>query len=481
MYSFKIIHKRLIAIVIFFSIIIIQAINIPNVNGQSLDKIKVVLLLGSDSHIPLAVEAYKEIQDKYPLEIKIFSSNCLNDLKIVEELQSDIKKSNVLLLEKIGQDEINSIGTIISKTPKSCYIYGTRSDDFSKQYSNIDYSKDNEIKVYFENDSVENMRSLLLYLGILAGMQVDEDIEVKIKPNKFFYHPDAMKLCFDIDKLSNSVNEALDKASGEVNLGLITNTVHHAVYETVYNNVYNDNVIPLAQEIIKINVVSSELDEKDWENVFYSIIESQDLVNSVTDAVYKSIENKNGPKMSIVIDAAYHAFYETKDKDIKGQDLFNIINDILKSFNQSNDFNDCNDLCEQIKEIIKTKHISLGAFRNLKDYKIWYKVSNHYKKDAPWIGITAYDSVVKNNDMEMYISLLNELENNNANVIFIITDGNVKGLQKDLFMENGKSVVDIYIPTLGFNHICNKRGFNMFMKSITRKYNLSQNNEKVLK
>ncbi|CAH2212463.1 cobaltochelatase subunit CobN [Tepidibacter aestuarii] len=461
MYHLKNIYKRLIATFILLSIMMTYVINIPIANAEDMNKIKIVLVLGSDSYIAPAVDAYKELQEKYPLDVKIFSTTLLNNSNITDELKTDLKNADALLMEMIGSDGISSLGPIISDSPESCHVYATRSSDFSGQYPNIDYSKDEEIKDYFTKGGVENMRKLLLYLGKLGGLQVDESIQPSEMPSRFIYHPDAREISFNAGELGKVFYEYINKETEEIDIGLMTNTAHRAVYESVYEAVYEeDQRILLAQDILKENIISSESDEDSWNELFVSLRDSNDFITSVTDAVYNSVCSDDGPTTPIVIDSSYHAFYERADKNIEAEDLANAIKNTL------NCSKDTSDLFEQVKNCLKTPQTFPGVFENLEAYKAWYKRSNHFKKNAPWIGISTYNSSFKNNDMDMYIELLKELEKNDSNVILTFTDSKRDVLLDEYFIRNNKSIIDAYVAGFGFNYKYGKPevGVELFRK-----------------
>ncbi|QEK12940.1 cobaltochelatase subunit CobN [Crassaminicella thermophila] len=439
--------RRLVAITIFLCMMMTYIVNIPIAQGESIDKIKVVLVLGSDSYIASMVDAYKELQNKYPLDVKIFSTTFLENSDVAEQLKDNLKDTDVLLMEMIGSGGISLLGPIISEAPESCHIYSTRSSDFSGQYPNIDYSKDEEIKAYFTKGGVENMRRLLLYLGDLGGLKVAEPIEPSGMPSCFIYHPDAKELSFNAGELGKVFYEAINEETKEIDLALVTNTAHHAVYEAVYEAVYDDRRIPLAQDILKENIIYSESDEKDWNDIFLSLRDSNDFIASVADAVYNSVYSDEGPTTPIVIDASYHVFYEKGDKNIEFKELSKTITDALKSSK------DTSTLFNQVKNCLETKPAFPGIFENLEAYKAWYKKSGHFKENGSWIGISTYDSAYKNNDIDMYLALLKELEQNNANVMLVFTNSrNRINIIDEYFMRNGKSIIDAYIAGFGFNY-----------------------------
>ncbi|WP_129599044.1 cobaltochelatase subunit CobN [Anaerophilus nitritogenes] len=393
---------------------------------------KVVLILGSDSYIASVAQAYGEIKDEYPLDVKIISTTNVDAEKVKEEL----KDANIALMEMIGSQGIDNLGPVIKEVPSSCHMYITRSSDFSHDYPSLDYSKEEELKEYFVKGGVENMKRLLLFLGNLGGMEVKESIKTVDMPDRFIYHPDAENISFDVDHFYKTIQEAFQ--NDPQNIGLITNDIHHTVQNTVYGSVYDESIY-LLQGLIKESVVNVVY-EKDWKDIVLSFENSDDFLKTVTDLVY---EKDDPQKTAMIIDAAYTSL--KNHSTVTTDDLYDAI------MNQLNGFTDTV-LVEKIRQsIIKDPNMP-GAFENLNAYKAWYKVSNH-KNDGPWIGVSTYNSAFKNDDTDMYIALLKELEQNNANVIFTLTDSKRENLIKDFYIEENKPNIDVYIAGMGFNFI----------------------------
>ncbi|TCO76927.1 cobaltochelatase subunit CobN [Marinisporobacter balticus] len=420
-------YKSFISFMILFTMILGMSTPFACAQGAT----KVVLILGSDSYIASIAQAYGELKDEYPLDLKIISTTNADG----SEVREDLKDANIALLEMIGSQGIDVLGPVIKDVGTSSPMYITRSSDFSSEYPNLDYSKDEELKSYFVNGGVENMKRLLLYLAKIGGMEVNESIKTVTMPDRFIYHPDAEKISLDADNFYRTMQEAFQNDPS--NIGLITNDVHHTVCQTVYGAVYEEN-LNLLQELVKENVVDAVY-EKDWEDLLASFENSDDFLKTVTDAVY---ENGDLSKTARTIDAAYHAL--KSQKSVTADDLYNLIMHQLKGTEDTV-------RVEKIKQSILKEPTMPGAFQNLKAYKAWYKISNHQKENEPWIGISTYNSAFKNDDIEMYKALLKELEENNANVILSFTDSKREELIKEFYIENNQCNIDVYIAGLGFN------------------------------
>lgn len=101
-----------------------------------------------------------------------------------------------------------------------------------------------------------------------------------------------------------------------------------------------------------------------------------------------------------------------------------------------------------------------GTFTTIDDYLAWYREAGKLKEGAPWIGIITFDTAFKNDDMDMYVKLLESLEAKGANVILVFTNSaNKKAAVEQFFMnEDGSSRIDFLVAAMGFNFIYGNSG-----------------------
>ncbi|WP_053954842.1 cobaltochelatase subunit CobN [Inediibacterium massiliense] len=422
-------YQSFMIFMILFTMIL--GMNMSFANAQGTTK---VLIFVSDTNVAPIAQAYGEIKDKYPLDLKIFSKDV-----DIEKVKDELKDTNIVLLEMVGSQGIDNLGPMIKDAPQSCHIYITRSSDFSKDYPSLDYTKDEELKDYFVKGGVKNMKRLLLFLGKLGGMEVNESIKTVTMPERFIYHPDAENISFDVDHFYKTIQEVFQ--NDPQNMGMITNDIHHTVQNTVYGSENAEN-ISLLNGMIKESVVDAVY-EKNWKDMIFSFENSDNFLKTVTNSVY----DKDDPqKTAMIIDAAYRSL--KNQNGVTADDLYDAI------MNQLNGTADAA-LIEKIKQSITTEPSMPGIFEDLKAYKTWYQTSNH-EKDGPWIGVSTYNSYFKNEDIEMHKALLKELEENNANVIFTLTDAKREELINTFYMEEHKPNIDVYIAAMGFNFISGK-------------------------
>ncbi|MDA8210780.1 MAG: cobaltochelatase subunit CobN, partial [Clostridia bacterium] len=107
-----------------------------------------------------------------------------------------------------------------------------------------------------------------------------------------------------------------------------------------------------------------------------------------------------------------------------------------------------------------------GTFTTFADYSQWYQGQGKFKAGAPWVGIMAFNSYFKGNDIGLYEALLRSLEAKGVNVILTFTDGNKKQAVEDFLMDNGQSRIDFFIAAVGFNFIYgdSQAGIDLFKK-----------------
>lgn len=91
-------------------------------------------------------------------------------------------------------------------------------------------------------------------------------------------------------------------------------------------------------------------------------------------------------------------------------------------------------------------------FVERQDYLAWYEAHGKVREDAPWIGILAGDSFFKNDDIDMYTSVLEELENSDVNVILAFAKDR-ESAARSFFMENENSAINLLISATGFNFV----------------------------
>lgn len=96
-----------------------------------------------------------------------------------------------------------------------------------------------------------------------------------------------------------------------------------------------------------------------------------------------------------------------------------------------------------------------GTFSSIDKYLDWYQKAGKMKENAPTIGIIAFDTAFKNEDIEMYTQLQKSLEAKGANTILVFSSsGNKKAAVEQYFMqENGRSRIDLLVAAVGFNFI----------------------------
>lgn len=112
--------------------------------------------------------------------------------------------------------------------------------------------------------------------------------------------------------------------------------------------------------------------------------------------------------------------------------------------------------------------IFTGSFE---EYKNWYKSKGFYKKNKPWISLLGLSSYYTQGSYDPEIKLLESLEKKGVNVILTFANG-AKGresLINDIFIKDGKSVIDVLITRSGFNLV-----------GKTPKLSVDENNLKVL-
>ncbi|WP_324822938.1 cobaltochelatase subunit CobN [Sinanaerobacter sp. ZZT-01] len=178
---------------------------------ESGDTVKVTMILGSAStYVPQLSSAYELIKETgYSLDVKLYSTKAVRDYPDV--MKERLAETDVLMLEMIGQETMDTLLKMIQSDLKGkCFITNTT---VVYGENEIDYTKSDEIKKYFTNTGVENMRRLLLLLGTWSEtpLQVSEAIEPIASPLPtdigFIYHPQAKKLPFNTDRLSEKISE----------------------------------------------------------------------------------------------------------------------------------------------------------------------------------------------------------------------------------------------------------------------------------
>jgi len=110
--------------------------------------------------------------------------------------------------------------------------------------------------------------------------------------------------------------------------------------------------------------------------------------------------------------------------------------------------------------IYKGPKLSPGTFTSIDNYLNWYGATGRIKEGAPWIGIINFDNAFKNDDMDMYVKLLESLETKGANVILVFTNStNKKAAVEQFFMKaDGSSRIDSLVAAMGFNFIYGSSG-----------------------
>lgn len=101
-----------------------------------------------------------------------------------------------------------------------------------------------------------------------------------------------------------------------------------------------------------------------------------------------------------------------------------------------------------------------GTFTSIDDYLAWYGGTGRLKEGGPWIGIITFDTGFKNDDMDMYVKLLESLEAKGANVILVFTNSANKkaAVEQFLMKEDGSSRIDFLVAAMGFNFIYGNSG-----------------------
>lgn len=96
----------------------------------------------------------------------------------------------------------------------------------------------------------------------------------------------------------------------------------------------------------------------------------------------------------------------------------------------------------------------IPLFLTWNEYLKWYKSKGLYK-NAPWVGIVAYDSSIKGGNSQIQVELLKSLESKGLNVILIFatTTGRLN-LAKMFFKDkNNKTRIDALVTSLGFTYV----------------------------
>jgi len=100
---------------------------------------------------------------------------------------------------------------------------------------------------------------------------------------------------------------------------------------------------------------------------------------------------------------------------------------------------------------------TVTVFTSREDYFNWYASSGHYKTSGPWIGIIFHAWYYTGNDLDVYNTLIRELERRGANVIALASEGSGSRENATLkfFTENGNVAVDCIIAHLHASYASN--------------------------
>jgi len=96
----------------------------------------------------------------------------------------------------------------------------------------------------------------------------------------------------------------------------------------------------------------------------------------------------------------------------------------------------------------------VNMFKTWDEYINWYQNHATYTKNAPWVGIVAYDSSFKGDNHEMHVAILRSLESKGLNVL--LTFANAQGRINiiDMYFKNRNTTrIDALITCVGFNYV----------------------------
>ncbi|MFZ5639979.1 MAG: cobaltochelatase subunit CobN, partial [Bacillota bacterium] len=208
-------------------------------------------------------------------------------------------------------------------------------------------------------------------------------------------------------------------------------TVYETVYDVLYSAVFN--TIYYKNYAIVYNAVYYTGDETVSTTVYENVYDSGAEAQNSTEV--QPVETVSETVSETVYLTAYDTVYGTVYESV-----------------YDNVYNNAGDQPAAEKSGPK---LFPGTFTSTGDYLDWYRETGRLKEGGPWIGIIAFDSFFKNDDMDMYVKLLESLEAKGANVILVFTNtANKKNAVEQFFMKaDGSSRIDFLVAAMGFNFI----------------------------
>jgi len=390
-------------------LIIFGLVPVDMARAEEAEGPKLVMVVGSEGFIPFLAEAYKKLLDQgYKFQFKVYNSKNLSSPATVEQIKKEGKDSDIFLLEMIGSSNLTTVNSVVYEvyTAKKAAILSTR----SIALENVDNSKAAYLSEYFTNGTMENMRRLELYLlKEYAKVPVSEDVLPLKVAGMFIYHPDAAVLPANTGMTGEGGNQQ----------DTVTGNVYDTVYETVYDSVYQSG--------------NETVSETVYEDVYDTGGEAD---NSTED---QSAETVGETVNDTVYDTVYESVYDSV-------------------YNNAGDQPAAGDSEPTVED--SGPKLFPGTFTSIDDYLVWYGGTGRLKEGGPWIGIITFDTAFKNDDMDMYVKLLESLEAKGANVILVFTNSaNKKAAVEQFFMkEDGSSRIDFLVAAMGFNFIYGNSG-----------------------
>jgi cobaltochelatase CobN len=481
-WTYKLRKTAIFTFLVLLALVVTPLMKVPVAAADENAGTRVVMLLGSEGFLVPLVDGYDKLQ-KYPIDLKLFTSNDLKDEEKVQQIKQSLQDADVFLLEMIGSTGIQTVGPLLQDLPEEWKgkVLSTRSGSFP-EYPQIDESQDGFLANYFKYGGVENMRRLVLYLASAYGQVVTgEQLDPVSMPGRFIYHPDAEGITLNVDGLYRTVCDAVYGAGNGAARGLVVNEVHRAVYDSVFASVYqpdnNTNQIlarlTVNQAVYDLGGDTPAFDTRDlYQTVagaVYQAAQGDDGLQAFYDTVHQSVSEAvyqgGGSGAGLAVDIVYNALYDQAANDFLGDaeaTVYRAVYDALAGPELSGF-----DLTQVYQSVHDAVYLPTGGgggmglppgtFDTLGGYLAWYKASGHLKEGAPWVGITTYDSFFKNNDIEIHLAMQKELEARGANALLVFSNSsNRKTAFQDFFMPGGKRQVDFLIAAVGFNFIYGK-------------------------
>lgn len=434
---------------------------------------KVVILCGSEAYLGPLVEAYNKLTaEGYHFQLKLFNPKYLTSEDVLKKFKSEVKDTNILLLEMVGGSTWEILRPVVEELPVNCQVVSTRGTPVN--HPRVDESQDACLRSYFDHGGLENMRRLLLYLASRYGqVPTDENLAPVKMPGRFVFHPAAAEITLNGKEVHRAVYEAVSKAVYEevygaepgVSLGLAANSVYQAVYAAIKKK----DLLPLAAGAAH-QAIAQAIQDPDFNPtlLIQSVHEAvglaeqtlnyEPLFNTVNQAVYQAVYSGRSSFPPLTIDAIYSTLYQKPELTVFAQAVETVNQAVYAALPPlGGGVSWLDELYQSVYASVYDASLGSdlppGTFTSFVSYYDWYRLSGRFQEGAPWAGIVCYNTYFINNDLDMCTALLDNLEKKGVNVLLAFTDADRKALLDEFFLQDGRSRVGVLITCLGFNFI----------------------------